>query len=94
MANITINNHGTVNIYNVNDTTVSEAKDKLLSKMYYARHKNTMGGYEAWLDLLDMYYKHDWQCMLDHINSCHGKGGKTRNECIRHIETIMVGGDN
>ena len=32
MKNITINNYGIVNIYNTNDTTVSDAKDKLLTK--------------------------------------------------------------
>ena len=34
MANIVINNQGgTVNIYNVNDTKVAEAKDELLNKL-------------------------------------------------------------
>lgn len=91
MANIIIHNHGngTVNIYNVNSTTVSEAKDKLLTKLYWARHKETMGGYNAWLNLLDMYYAADWQGMINHIKSCRGRGGKTRNECIQYLNTII-----
>lgn len=92
MANIVINNQGgIVNIYNVNDTTVAEAKDALLTKLYWARNKQTLGGYEAWLELLDMYYAFDWQGMYDHIKACKGKGGKTRHDCLRLIETIMKG---
>lgn len=91
MMNITINNNGTgtINIYNVNDTTVANAKDTLLTKMYWARNKNTMGGYQAWLDLLDMYYAADWQGMYDHIKACTGKGGATRNACLNALTTIM-----
>ena len=94
MAEIIINNKGgVVNIYNVNNTKVAEAKDQLLTKLYWARNKQTMGGYEAWLELLDMYYAFDWQGMYDAISSYKGKGkgGKTRNECLRLIETIMKG---
>jgi hypothetical protein len=94
MKNITINNYGTVNIYNVNDTTIAEAKDELLTKMYWARNKNTMGGYDAWLDLLDMYYSADWQGMYNYIKSCNGKGGKTRRECLNKLEIIMKEGTN
>lgn len=91
MADIIIHNHGTVNIYNVNDTSVAEAKDKLLTKLYWARTKQTMGGYDAWLQLLDMYYAFDWQGMYNHIESYKGKGkgGKTRNECLALLKTIM-----
>lgn len=94
MANIVIHNHGTVNIYNANSTTVAEAKDELLTKLYHARNKQTMGGYDAWLELLDMYYAFDWKGMHNHISSYKGKGkgGKTRNECLRLIEIIMKGG--
>ena len=91
MANIVIHNNGTVNIYNVNDTTVSEAKDALLTKLYWARHKQTMGGYAAWHKLLDMYYSFEWQEMYDYIKACKGKGGKTRHDCLGLIETIMKG---
>ena len=92
MANIVIHNHGVVNIYNAN-TTVSEAKDQLLTKLYWARNKQTMGGYAAWLELLNMYYAFDWQGMYDHIKSYRGKGkgGKTRHDCLKLIEIIMKG---
>ena len=95
MANIIIHNHkdGIVNIYNVNDTSVADAKDALLTKLYWARNKQTMGGYNAWLELLDMYYAFDWQGMYDHISSYKGKGkgGKTRHDCLKLLETIMKG---
>ena len=96
MANIVIHNNGVVNIYNVNSTTVAEAKDALLTKLYWARNKQTMGGYEAWLELLDMYYGFEWQAMYDHIKSYKGKGkgGKTRNECLKLLEIIMKGDKN
>ena len=94
MANIVINNFGIVNVYNVNDTTVAEAKDALLNKLYWARNKPTMGGYEAWLNMLDMYYAGEWQEMYDLIKACKGKGGKTRHDCLALIETIMEGGEN
>ena len=91
MSNNIIKN-SIVNIYNDNDA-VSKAKDELLTKLYYARNKSTMGGYEGWLKLLDMYYIGNYVGMIDFISSCHGKGGKTRNECIRHLNTI-IGGKN
>lgn len=91
MNNITINNYGTVNIYNTNDTSVAEAKDKLLAKMYYARNKDTMGNRDGWLKLLDMYFTKDWEGMYNHIQACKGKGGKTRHDCLKYIETIMKG---
>ena len=86
MNNFTINN-STVHIY-INDDTIGNAKDKLLTKLYYARHKGTMGGYNAWLKLLNMYYMNNYQGMIDFIKSCRGKGGKTRNECIYLINII------
>lgn len=91
MANIIIHNNGIVNIYNVNDTKVAEAKDALLTKLYWARNKQTFGGYNAWLELLDMYYGFEWQAMHNYIKSCKGKGGKTRYDCLKLIETIMKG---
>lgn len=90
MANITIHNNGIVKIYNVNDTTVADAKDKLLAKMYWARHKQTLGGYNAWLDLLAMYYSADWSGMIEHIQACKGKGGKTRHDCIEYLKIIIA----
>lgn len=89
MQNINITN-STVFI-NYNEDTVSIAKDKLLTKLYYARNKDTMGGYNAWLKLLDMYYAFDFKEMQKFIKSCKGKGGKTRNECLQYINIIMMG---
>ncbi len=89
MQNFTINN-STVYI-NINEDTVSKAKDKLLKKLYYARHKETMGGYVAWHKLLGMYYANNYRGMKEFINSCHGKGGKTRNECIHYLNIILGG---
>lgn len=91
MGNFTINNHGIVNIYNGNEN-LGIAKDKLLTKLYYARNKPTMGGYEGWLKLLDMYYEGNYAGMKEFIRSCRGKGGKTRNECINYIN-IIIGGN-
>jgi len=92
MANITIHNHGTVNIYEGADpSAIEKAKDKLLTKMYFARYKQTLGGYEAWLRLLDMYYCGNFKGMYKYINSCKGKGGKTRVDCLECLRTIMKG---
>ena len=92
MADIIINNKGgVVNVYNINDTKVAEAKDALLTKLYWARNKQTMGGYDAWLELLDMYYGFEWKNMYNHIKACKGKGGKTRNDCLKLLEIIMKG---
>lgn len=87
MQNINITN-STV-IINYNGTTASEAKDKLLTKLYYARNKATIGGYEGWLKLLDMYYAGNYEEMKQFIKSCKGKGGKTRHDCLSYIETII-----
>ena len=92
MQNITINNHGTINIYA--EDTVSNARNQLLTKLYYARLKDTMGGYDAWLELLSMYYNDDFKGMQEFIKSCNGRGGRTRNECLHYIEIIMKGNEN
>ena len=89
MPNITINNYGTINIC---DDSVSKAKDRLLERLYYARNKETMGGYKAWHELLDMYYIGDYVGMQEFIKSCKGKGGYTRHKCIEDLETIINGG--
>ena len=91
MNNFTINN-STVYI-NINDNHISEAKDKLLAKLYYARNKDTMGNYAGWEKLLGMYHMADYQGMINFIRSCRGKGGKTRNECI-HLLNVIKGGYN
>lgn len=92
MANIIINNYGTINIYENVDNAVSEAKDELLHKMYFARHKATLGGYEGWKKLTDMYYCEEYEEMRNFIKSCQGKGGKTRHDCLKCLEIIMKGG--
>lgn len=91
MNNFTINN-STVYI-KIGEESINDAKDKLLTKLYYARYKETMGGYESWHKLLDMYYVGNYQRMKEFIMSCKGKGGKTRNECIHYLNIIM-GGNN
>ena len=88
---ITINN-STVSI-NIHDDTINKAKDKLLSKLYYARHKPTMGGFQAWQQLLSMYYRFDYEGMKKHIESYHGRGQQTRNECLECLN-IIIGGQN
>ena len=88
MSNIIIKN-STVNIYT--EDNISKVKDELLTKLYYARNKDTMGGYKAWLRLLDMYFIGDYIGMYQFIKSCHGKGGRTRNECIQKLN-IIIGG--
>lgn len=94
MSKIIINNTkgGVINIYNVNESPVSEARDTLLTKLYYARNKDTMGGREAWLQLLDWYYMGDYQAMYDLIKACKGRGGKTRHDCLECLNIIMKGG--
>lgn len=89
MNNFTINN-STVYI-NINEGSVNEARDQLLTKLYYARHKPTMGGYAAWHKLLGMYYMGNYQGMKEFIMSYKGKGGRTRNECINYLDIIMGG---
>lgn len=90
MNNITINN-STVYI-NINEDQISKEKDNLLRRLYYARNKGTMGGYEGWQKLLNMYYMGNYQAMKSFIESCHGKGGATRKECIKSLN-IIIGGN-
>lgn len=92
MANITVNNYGTVNIYeSVNVGATEQAKDKLLNKMYFARRKKTLGGYEGWKKLLEMYHWGEYKQMCKFIKSLNGTGGKTRKECLECLEIIMKG---
>ena len=81
--------NSTVTIVNDYNNDVSVARDNLLTFLYYARHKSTMGGYLAWLSLLDMYYCGNYRGMYDHIQSCKGSGGATRNKCLRCLQIIM-----
>ncbi len=74
----------------INDgQTVEQAKNSLLAKMYHCRYKTTLGGYEAWLKLLGLYYAFDFKAMCDHIAACKGMGGKTRSECLVLLKIIM-----
>ena len=83
--NITINN-STVNFYDRD--IVAEARDELLRRLFYARHKDTIGGYDNWLKLLDYYYRGEFEEMIENIKSIKGMGGATRKICLRLINTI------
>ena len=83
--NITINN-STVNFYDRD--IVAEARDELLRRLFYARHKDTIGGYDNWLKLLDHYYCGEFEEMIENIKSIKGMGGATRKRCLRLINTI------
>lgn len=88
---INIYNYGTVNI-TPDIETVGEAKDELLRSLYYARYKETLGGYQMWKQLLDWYYSFEYSKMIEHLKSCKGRGGATRNKCIRYLTIIIDGG--
>ena len=83
--NITINN-STVNFYDRD--IVAEARDELLRRLFYARHKDTIGGCDNWLKLLDHYYCGEFEEMTENIKSIKGMGGATRKICLRLINTI------
>lgn len=85
-------NNSTVSI-NISEDTVSKAKDSLLKRLYYARNKDTMGNYQKWLELLDMYYRGDYESMYNFIESCKGEGGATRKACLKYLENIINGGN-
>lgn len=88
--NITMNNC-TVSIYEAEDK-VEKAKSELLNRLYYAREKDTMGGREGWLELLDMYFMYRYEDMVERIKSFAGKGQATRNACLRCLNTIIEEG--
>ena len=69
--------------------TKDQAKNLLLDKLYHCRYKPTMGGYEGWLRLLELYYAVKYADMYEFISNCRGMGGKTRSECLEYIEIIM-----
>lgn len=83
--NITITN-STVNFYDRDQ--IAEARDELLRRLFYARHKDTIGGYDNWLALLDHYYCEEFEDMIENIKSIKGMGGATRNVCLRLINII------
>lgn len=90
MTKIVINN-STVIINNNSVDFVKDARDTLLNKLYYVRkyRKATFGGYENDEKLIDMYFSGKYPDMKTLIRSCKGRGGKTRNECIRCLDIII-----
>ena len=85
-AKISINN-STVTIYEC-DNPAESARDELLRKLFYARHKATMGGVSNWEKLLDHYYSGEYEEMIENISSFSGPGGVTRKACIKLIKII------
>ena len=85
-AKISITN-STVVVYEY-DNQAESARDELLRKLFYARHKPTIGGVSNWEKLLDNYYSGEYEEMIKNISSFSGPGGATRNACIRLIKTI------
>ena len=85
-AKISINN-STVTIYEC-DNPAENDRDELLRKLFYARHKATMGGVSNWEKLLDHYYSGEYEEMIENISSFSGPGGATRKSCIKLIKTI------
>ena len=84
--NITITN-STVNFYEKD--VVAEVKDELLRRLFYSRNKDTMGGYDNWINLLDHYYRGEFEEMIENIKSFKGAGGATRKICLRLINVII-----
>ena len=85
-ATVSINN-STVVVYEC-DNHAKNARDELLEKLFYARHKATMGGISNWEKLLDHYYSGEYEEMIENISSFSGPGGATRKACIQLIKTI------
>ena len=90
-AKISITN-STVNIYEY-DNQAKNARDELLRRLFYARHKATMGGVSNWEKLLDHYYSGEYEEMIENISSFSGPGGATRNACICLIKIIAKSED-
>ena len=88
--NITMKNC-TVSIYEA-ENKVEKAKSELLNRLYYAREKDTMGGYQGWLELLDMYFMREYEAMVERIQSYAGYGQATRNACLKYLRTIIEEG--
>lgn len=80
-----------ITIYEREDR-VEKAKSDLLTKLYHAREKDTMGGRETWLELLDMYFRLDFESMKEMISAFSGKGGATRAACLRCLDIIIEEG--
>lgn len=87
---ITINNYGGNITINEVPKKNFDPRSTLLSRMYYARNKQTLGGYDAWLQLLDMYYSGEYDKMIEHISSCKGRGN-TKSVCLKCLNMIKAG---
>lgn len=85
---IEITNNGTINMVNIEDSNAEKAKDELLKRMFFARKNPTMGGYQTWIKLLDMYYSEEYDEMINKISSYFGYGGATRKKCIELLNII------
>ena len=85
-AKISITN-STVVVYEY-DNHAKNARDELLRRLFYARHKATMGGVSNWEKLLNHYYSGEYEEMIENISSFSGPGGATRKVCIQLIKTI------
>lgn len=79
--------NSTVNFYERD--AVAEAKDELLRRLFYARKKDTMGGYDNWLLLLDLYYSGEYEEMIENISTYSGHGGATRKAVIKLLKIIL-----
>ena len=85
-AKISITN-STVTIHE-SDNQADGARADPLWRLFYARHKATMGGVSNWEKLLDHYYSGEYEEMIENISSFSGPGGVTRKACIKLIKTI------
>lgn len=70
---------------------VEQARDELRRRLFYARHKETLGGYEGWRTICAMLDGFEYAEALEHISSLTGKGQATRNACIEELKTILRG---
>jgi hypothetical protein len=93
MANITINNYGTINFYS-QDEAIEKAKDKLINRMYYARlSENVIGGRNGWKHLCELYDDKKYEEMKEFISQCTGNCGTRRKEMLECLDIIIKGGE-
>ena len=91
MANITINNYGTINFYEEREP-VERAKDKLINRMYYARlSENVIGGHAGWEHLCKLYDENKYKEMKAFISQCKGRCGTRRKEMLECLDIIIKG---
>lgn len=70
---------------------VERARDELRRRMFYARHKDTLGGYEGWRELCTMLDGFEYAAALERLSAITGYGQATRNACIKDLKTILRG---